>query len=423
MYNLGNVNFAAVCAADTFRLASGKYIGYSAAVGTAPTGGLSFGTTNNAIFTGTIDSGAITSTSTVRAQASMSVFGTGGSAYHYMYRQNAGGTAVTSGQPINTIYAFPHNGTTYHTAGYVRFVASETQTLTAAGSRFEIVTTSNGSTTNTIRFYIDQDGHIKPNSNNAYDLATSALKIRQAHVTDYYNYKTVDNEAISHLIYESGTDSIMRRMTLANAETKLRAQMFTALNGASYSNFYLRSNGTGFEFANPIASINMQANLYDLTETIVNNVGGDQVRLDVAINSSQTSFDIEKTSGVVWAGDGAEAGDYLLIDNEIILVNSADAPDSGTGKQTLTSVSRAQKGTTAAIHLDEASVKTITYSYSTSIQPVSVATGQFESGDKVRQVDLSPSINFVFDKSSNVTVVSASVITVSDTNKWFIIGY
>jgi hypothetical protein len=51
MYNLGNVNFAAVCAADTFRLASGKYIGYSAAVGTAPTGGLMFDNGNNAIIT------------------------------------------------------------------------------------------------------------------------------------------------------------------------------------------------------------------------------------------------------------------------------------------------------------------------------------------------------------------------------------
>jgi hypothetical protein len=216
MYNLGNVNFAAVCAADTFRLASGKYIGYSAAVGTAPTGGLSFNTSNNATFTGSVTTG-----SNILVSGSVFITGTGTDGIIYGRRINAGSTAVTSNQTISVYYSGAYNGTGYNYNGYTAFRATENQTTIAAGTRFEIATTANGSTTVAVKWYVDQDGHIKPNSNNAYDLATSALKIRQAHVTAYYNYRTVDNETASHYLYETGSDSVIRRKTIANVRTEL----------------------------------------------------------------------------------------------------------------------------------------------------------------------------------------------------------
>jgi hypothetical protein len=170
MYNLGNVNFAAVCAADTFRLASGKWIGYSADVNTAPTGGLSFNTSNTARFT-----------SAIVCQTNAQITRTADDANVTLRRVNTGATAIANGNIFATIRGEGYDGSAYVTSCEMYMDATQDHSSGKSGGRIVFQTTTNDTATATKRWVIENDGHFTPFANNAYDIGTTSLKVK-----DYY---------------------------------------------------------------------------------------------------------------------------------------------------------------------------------------------------------------------------------------------
>lgn len=222
----GNLSSTGIGAFDTLRLASGKYIGYSAAVGTAPTGGLSFGTTNNATFTGNITNNGGTLTVTKDGYSNIIARSANGGFSQVDFEHSNGTlasrTQTLSGDTLGQLrWKGRDNNNTYVQGAQIDSIAIGDYTTTSRGAALYFRTTASGSTTLMARYYIADTGHFTPLANNTYDLATSALRIRQAHVTAYYNYRTADNEIASHYLYETGSDSIVRRKTLANVRTEL----------------------------------------------------------------------------------------------------------------------------------------------------------------------------------------------------------
>jgi hypothetical protein len=180
MYNLGNVNFAAVCAADTFRLASGKYIGYSAAVGTAPTGGLSFNTSNTASFT-----------SAIVCQSNAQITRTAGDANVTLRRVNTGATAIANGNIFATIRGQGYDGSAYVTSCEMYMDATQDHSSGKSGGRIVFQTTTNDTATATKRWVIENDGHFTPFADNTYDYGTTTLQGRDGFFAGNVNVGTL----------------------------------------------------------------------------------------------------------------------------------------------------------------------------------------------------------------------------------------
>lgn len=139
--------FQANLAADTFRLASGKFIGYSAATGTAPTGGISFDTSNNASC-----SGSITSVSLVRCN------NTAATPIIRGRRVNAGSTAVGSGNVITQFDIQAYNGSAYVSSAYMQGIATETHSGSTSATKLEFYSTAKSATSAALRATISEAG-------------------------------------------------------------------------------------------------------------------------------------------------------------------------------------------------------------------------------------------------------------------------
>lgn len=122
-------------------------------------------------------------------------------------------TGLILDNAIATVRAYGHDGTAFVTpeAGNFRFVASETWSPTARGTKWDLRLTPSGTTTLTTVLSVASNGDLTPGADNTQQLGTSALKWSQVNaVAGVFTGTVQAGLGGYHQLVGTGTDTTLR---------------------------------------------------------------------------------------------------------------------------------------------------------------------------------------------------------------------